>query len=410
MAGGLVRARQEVNYGHRARHAAGASRYHGAHRASQRRDLLSDVFELFPYGIAVADATGSIFVWNRAFAHLTGMGADAGRMRCCELFGCRTPGGSLEDVCLAEAAIDAGDALPEVRVDLPGAGRSLWVTAAPLRLDASRLVFQIRPVEAGDAGSPNARGDGGPPWLQIFTLGRTRVETPQGSLPGEWLEQRAGQLLKFLVCERHRVVATEEIAEALWPNPRTATLNTVRHFVHALRERLEPARPRHARSALVVARRGGYTLNRENVWVDADEFEARVTSGLAAFADGKRGLAADALERALTLYRGDFLADDPYAEWAFSERERLRSLIEKPLRALSELHAGDLDAAAGYLERLAEMEPFDQEVQRQLLTLWIQQGRLSRAVRHYHTFELRLLREFDEPPEFRLSELAVSRP
>jgi DNA-binding SARP family transcriptional activator len=403
-----VRARQEVNYEHLARHLADATGHRSAHRVSKRRDLLSDVFELFPYGIAIADVTGSIFIWNRALADMTGMGAE-GRTRCCELFGCRTPGGSLEGICLAEAALEAGDRLPEVHVDLPAAGRSVWVRAVPLRSDASRLVFQVRPVEATEDGSPNPR-DGAAPWLRIFTLGRTHVETPQGPLPGEWLEQRAGQLLKLLVCERHRVVATEEIAEALWPNPRTATLNTVRHFVHAVRERLEPARPRHARSALVVARRGGYTLSRENVWVDADEFEARVSSGLTAFAHGKTAAAADDLERALTLYRGDFLADDPYAEWAFSERERLRSLVEKPLRALSELHAGDLDAAAGYLERLAEMEPFDQEVQRQLLTLWIQKGRLSRAVRHYHAFELRLLREFSEQPAFRLAELAVSRP
>jgi DNA-binding SARP family transcriptional activator len=404
-----VRARQEVNYGQRARHAGDAIGYPIAHRMSARRDLLSDVFELFPYGIAIADLTGSIFIWNRALAEMTGIGPNAGRTSCCELFGCRRTGGPLEGICLAAAARDAGTRTPEIEVDLPGAEHSLRVTAVPLRSDASRVVFQVRPVEAAGNGAPNPRGDGGRPWLQIFTLGRTRVETPQGPLAGEWLEQRAGQLLKFLVCERHRVVATEEIAEALWPNPRTATLNTVRHFVHAVRERLEPARPRHARSALVVARRGGYTLSRENIWVDADEFEASVSSGLAAFDGGRSEAAADQLERALTLYRGDFLADDPYAEWAFSERERLRSLVERPLRALSELHAGDLAASAGYLERLAEMEPFDQEVQRQLLILWIRQGRLSRAVRHYHAFELRLLREFSEQPDFRLSELPVSR-
>jgi DNA-binding SARP family transcriptional activator len=55
------------------------------------------------------------------------------------------------------------------------------------------------------------------------------------------------------------------------------------------------------------------------------------------------------------------------------------------------------------------MEPFDSEVQRELLTVWMRQGRLSRAARHYHAFELRLIREFGHAPDFALSELASRR-
>ena len=110
-------------------------------------------------------------------------------------------------------------------------------------------------------------------------------------------------------------------------------------------------------------------------------------------------------EHALSLYQGDFLADEPYAEWALTERERLRALAGKPLRALGELHADDPSAAAAYLERLAQMEPLDGDVHRELLSLWVRQGRLSRATRHYQAFRQRLLREFGEPPAFTLSEL-----
>jgi DNA-binding SARP family transcriptional activator len=252
-------------------------------------------------------------------------------------------------------------------------------------------------------------GPAPPPLLRIFTLGCTRVETPADELAGAWLEQRPGQLLKLLACERHRVVPTEGIAETLWPNPRTATPNTVRHFVHTLRERLEPGRPKHGRASLVVARRGGYVLDRERVWIDADEFELSVRRGLDARAGRRTAEAVACLEHARSLYRGDFLADEPYAEWAFGERERLRTLLDELLRALSELYVDDLDAATACLERLAELEPFDGEIQRQLLTLWVRQGRLSRAARHYHAFEQRLIREFGEAPDFALPELARLR-
>ena len=48
----------------------------------------------------------------------------------------------------------------------------------------------------------------------------------------------------------------------------------------------------------------------------------------------------------MSLYQGDFLADEPYAEWALMERERLRALVEKPLRALMSSHADDPEVAA----------------------------------------------------------------
>ena len=123
-----------------------------------------------------------------------------------------------------------------------------------------------------------------------------------------------------------------------------------------------------------------------------DEYEEAVKSGMAALVNGEPAVAAERLERALALYRGDFLADEPYAEWAFAERERLRALVEKPLRGLAELRlrANDLDTAIGYMERLADMEPFDSGIQRQLITLLLAQGRRSRAIRQYQTFQMRV--------------------
>jgi DNA-binding SARP family transcriptional activator len=233
------------------------------------------------------------------------------------------------------------------------------------------------------------------------------VLTPEGPLGGVWLDQRAGQVLKYLVCERHRVVPADEIAESVCRHPQRSTVSTVRYFIHVLRTKLEPGRRNHDRGSVVVARHGGYTLNHSEVWIDADEFEAQVNSGLAALAHGARAAAGEHFETALSLYQGDFLADEPYAEWALMERERLHELAEKPLRALGELHRDDPDAAAGYLERLAQMEPFDGAVQRELLTLWLRQGRLSRATRHYQAFRQRLLREFGEHPAFSLSELRL---
>jgi DNA-binding SARP family transcriptional activator len=111
------------------------------------------------------------------------------------------------------------------------------------------------------------------------------------------------------------------------------------------------------------------------------------------------------LEAAVALYADDLLADEPYAEWALRERERVRALACDALRALSELRRDEPAAAAAHLDRLAEMEPFDDDVQRQLISAWLRLGRKSRAARHYESFRIRLAREFGQRPAFELSNL-----
>jgi DNA-binding SARP family transcriptional activator len=245
------------------------------------------------------------------------------------------------------------------------------------------------------------------PRLRIRTLGRTSVESEEGPIGGNWLQHRPGQLLKYLLSERDRMLHADEIAGNLWPGADPGVLNNVRHFVHALREKLEPDRVKRQPSSFVEAGRGGYALNRERIWIDADEFEQKVEAGLAAFERDEDVLAERLLEEALELYRGDFLADEPYAEWAFAERERLRDVAGRASGTLGEiaLAAGRELAALVHYKRLADMYPFDTVVQRQVIAVYLKIGRRSDAMRRYEELRVRMLREFGAGPEFQLSEL-----
>jgi DNA-binding SARP family transcriptional activator len=77
------------------------------------------------------------------------------------------------------------------------------------------------------------------------------------------------------------------------------------------------------------------------------------------------------------------------------------------LQGLAEVHGDHPAATAHYLERLAELEPYDDDVQRQLIAAWLRLGRKSRAARHYDSFRVRLAREFGERPDFELSQLVA---
>jgi DNA-binding SARP family transcriptional activator len=180
----------------------------------------------------------------------------------------------------------------------------------------------------------------------------------------------------------------------------------VRYFVHELRDQLEPGGVVEPPSSFVVATRGGYALDRRRVWVDADAFEQLVTDGCAvAGKDDER--ARDLIRDGVAMYRGDFLADEPYSEWALPERDRLRDLAAGALRILAEIETrqGDLAGATATLVRLTDLEPFDIDVHRELFSLLLRRGRRSETLRRYETLRRRMLSTFDEQLDFSLSQL-----
>ena len=376
---------------------------------TRRTSIPDEVFAHLPYGLVIVDGDGGVVGWNDAAERLLpAVAAGDGGNRCDELFACGGPGGPCERGCLAARAAQGAEPLPEIRIDAArdGGATALWVTASPLGHE-SRAVLHLR---AGDARDRRRRSD--PHWLsgpelRVRTFGRTRVDTPEGPIGGQWLQQRPGHVLKYLICERNRVVYAEEMAEALWPGSGRQGLGNVRHFIHQLRDRLEPDRPKRAPSSFVVAVRGGYAINRRHVRIDADELEAAAGEGLAAFERGDEAVGREFVGRALDLYTGEFFADEPYTEWAYEERNRLRGIVTRCLRALVtvDTDAGDARGAAAHLQRLTELEPYDAEVHRELFSAWLAQGRRTEAAHGFASFRSRMMREFGEEPEFDLASL-----
>src|SRR5262249_33880071 len=157
-------------------------------------------------------------------------------------------------------------------------------------------------------------------------------------IAGRWLQQRPGQLFKYLIVHRDRLVPIDELAEVFWPGGAPAGLGNVRYFVHVIRGALEPERQARRPASFVLAEGGAYRIDPTRVEIDADRFESFVAAGLAvASRDAARASAS--LKRAADLYQGDFLADEPYADWALAERDRLRGLIADALRMLVCLQA-----------------------------------------------------------------------
>ena len=373
----------------------------------------AELLDALPYGVVALSTDGSILRVNATARDLVpGLMGDAVR-RCDQLYCCRAPGGPCERGCFVARVAESAKRSTEIRIDTAGgvSPGALWVTAAPLPTGDGTMLH-LRPGWRGDRRRRSQELWQTGPELRIRALGRTQIEALQDSFDANWLSQRPGQILKYLVAERTRVVLVDEIAESIWPEAGRRAVNNTRYGIHRLRQKLEPRRGAHDAPAFVVSRGHGYALDRDRVWIDADEFERAIDEGRAAMTRPDLAAAAQHLERAVGLYRGAFLADEPYAHWAVDERNRLAGMADYALRLLTALarERGDGPAALRHLQRMAELDPLDRAVHREYIQALLGEGRQSDAKRRFESFAHRLWRELGQRPGFDLRSLSSPPP
>lgn len=358
------------------------------------------VFDSLREPVLVLVPDGSLVTHNPAASALFGPILGRRGVRCCDLLGCGEGGDErpLAFACVTAAVLEHGRTLDELEAVVNG--RAVAVVASPLGSNEG-VVLHIRPLESDDS----ARAEN--PKLRVRTLGPLQVELNGEPLNGAWLHHKPGQLFKYLLCARGHRVSVEELVEVLWPDTERVGIVSLRQAVHQLRERLEPYRTKHTPSRFLLSQRGAYELDLSEICVDADEFERE---GRAALLSLERTEASETrLARAAQLYTGDFLAGEREVDWALNERDRLRALANLILRELANAHltAEDLAPASSALQRLADLEPLDVDVQRDLIGLMLRRGRHADAARRYDLFRRRFRQAFEQEPGFDLAELAA---
>jgi DNA-binding SARP family transcriptional activator len=352
-------------------------------------------------GVVLVDTGGLLVWWSAAMeAGLERVGLRWTRgSRCCDVLGCA----GHDDGCLTDQALAAPEALHSRPWHGGGDGHALegTVMARTIRSGSERMVaYELRFHGAAKPAAPQARD------VMVAALGRVSVSVDGRSRDGDWLQQRPGQVFRYLLASRDGAQRSEAIASALWPERGPSAVANVRYCIFKLREQLaDHGQPVDS----VVARdAAGYRIDLRRVELDVDAFQAKSLGGLAAHRRGETAEAERTPGEALRLYRGEFLADDPYADWAFSEREYLRGLAGKDLAAMAQIAVGGgrLVSATEHLLRLSQLEPFDSHVHQMLIEVCLRRGRRTEALRHYDALRARLHRAFGEHPDFELTGLA----
>ena len=183
------------------------------------------------------------------------------------------------------------------------------------------------------------------------------------------------------------------------------------------RPRPRPCRSTSRGSASSSARRRsrraahGYALIAEPDSVDADRFERLAEDGRERLAAGDARGAAERLQEALALWRGEPLADVAYESFARTETSRLEDLRLAALedRIDAELALGNHAALVPELEALVKEHPTRERVRGQLMLALYRSGRQADALEAYREGRTRLADQLglDPGPELQRLERAI---
>jgi DNA-binding SARP family transcriptional activator len=220
------------------------------------------------------------------------------------------------------------------------------------------------------------------------------VGEDEGLLPLGGAKQRA--VLAVLLLRAGEVVSSEFLIEAVWGEepPRTAA-TALQNAISALRKMLGPE--------LLLTRPPGYLLAVDREWIDLARFERSVAEARGLEPDER----ADALRRALELWRGPPLADLAFESFASPEVFRLE---EQRLAALedlleAELACGRAAVVVPELEALVAQHPLRERLRGELMLSLYHSGRQAEALAAYQDARRTLVEELGLEPGPQLQEL-----
>lgn len=232
--------------------------------------------------------------------------------------------------------------------------------------------------------------------LRISLLGGFLIEHEGRGLPP--ISSSAGRsLLAYLVTYRGRRHTRDLLAGTFWPERSESSAR--KRLSQALWQIHTALRSTDADESLIEVTPSQVSFNPDSgsYWLDIEEFENLVDksrNGHPRFTSN-----IEALERAVSLYRGDFLAGF-YDDWMLVERERLSDLYLHTLERLVALHKGrsDYRSALSHARRIVLEDPVRESAHREVMRLNFLLGRSTEALQQYDRCDAILREELGVEP------------
>ncbi len=232
---------------------------------------------------------------------------------------------------------------------------------------------------------------------RVKLLGSMQVYTPDGNLlqHANWTRSRVRGLFAYFSLKHDQFIHRDQLIDIFWPDLNySAGLKNLNTNIYHLRQCLQANfKDDQGANILIFAAQQYQFAANQNIWVDALEFEQKITT---ARKQTSSEISRELIQDALELYKDRFLKDIIYDNrWAETEQQRLQLLYLEGLAQLGEMYLdiGRLDQAGACYHRLFYLDPCNEKNLINLVKLCKLQGDYAEAYYLYqvHTRALKEL-------------------
>ena len=238
--------------------------------------------------------------------------------------------------------------------------------------------------------------------LEIYCLDGFQVSS-RGNKIERWESIKARSLFQYLMTRPRKSVAKEVLMEALWPDcdPKVAS-NNLKAAMHGLRQTFGNLLDMEQNFPYIIYTQGTYQVNPEIlIWLDVEQFEQHWETGRRFQLEGKEAEAMREFKLAEEMYKGDYLADDPYEDWTLLRREALQDMYLHVLSKLAEsyLNNADYEGSIIYSLKVLDKDTCREDAYQRIMRCYNRLGLRNRAIRWYEICKKAIEAELDTTPD-----------
>jgi len=246
--------------------------------------------------------------------------------------------------------------------------------------------------------------------LKVFTLGHFAVTSGRKVLSDDCKRsQQLWNLFKYILTYRNKGIIQENFFNVLWSdkecdNPSKALQN----LIYRLRMLLNYGVLNKDGESIINYSQGCYSWNKEfNYWTDVDEFEELYNKAKVSEKRDDTINAIELYERALMLYKGDYLSEDVYNEWVTTVRNYYHRIYMDIIGRLTKLlkQNGRIQDILKVCEEALMIEPFEETLHILYIEALIEAGNIKLAQSQYEYVTSMLYKEMGVKPSTALRNL-----
>lgn len=247
------------------------------------------------------------------------------------------------------------------------------------------------------------------PRLHIRTFGRFVIRIGSREIDARAFEgTKPLTLLKAMVHHGGTDIPKEILIDDLWPDaPSESGEKNFKITLHRLRKVLEKDVQKPFGCSYIFQKSARISFDMEIVDIDAKQFLALGKQADRLAEKDRVEQAVELYDKAIDIYKGDFLAEETYLDWVERQRTLYRTRYLEMLSAKAMIHENldQTNLAIDTWQAALQIDPCLESACRNLMILYADTGRIKKALSQFTALTDALKNEMDAEPDPRTIEL-----